>query len=294
MSVHDNGVELYPQGRFKVGTAGIPHSTQPSRDRKKEKREDMTSAGIRRVYELGLSAMELEFVNGVYLAEEGAREVRESAEKFRIILTTHAPYFINLANPGKSVRSEQVILHALKICALAGVKSLVLHPAYYMGQDPEIVFQMVKRSLEKIVFLSRKKGYNVEIRPETAGKISQFGSLDELIRLCKEVEGIKPCIDFAHIYARSGGQVNGYDNFMRILERIWKELGDEALQDLHCHVEGIEYGKSGEVRHLDFHQSGFDFKGLAKALRNSGGRGIIICESPSLEYDALIFLEELS
>ncbi len=47
------------------GTAGIPRSTLPKN----------TVAGIRRIAELGLDCMELEFVEGVYLNEAEARLV---------------------------------------------------------------------------------------------------------------------------------------------------------------------------------------------------------------------------
>jgi deoxyribonuclease-4 len=275
--------------RFFVGTAGVPHSTHPVDG------EDLTSAGIRKVRELGLDSMEIEFVRGVYLkSDEQASFIKTYAEKFQIVLTAHAPYYINLGNPEKLLSSEQIILKAMSVAAKIGIKSIAFHPAYYKGEDPELIFQRVKKSLSKILFVAKKKGYNVELRPETAGRISQFGSLDEIIRLVKEVEGLKPCFDFAHIYSRSKGEINGYDGFMRVLEKINKELGDWALKDLHCHIEGIEFDGTGERRHLNFSESGFDVKGLAKALKESGASGIVICESPSLEQDALYLKEYLS
>jgi deoxyribonuclease-4 len=275
--------------RFLIGTAGIPHSTQPYDG------EDLTSAGIRKIRELGLDSMEIEFVKGIYLKnDEQGNSVKAYAEKFGVILTAHAPYYINLGNPEKLVSSEQMILKTLNVASKVGIKSIAFHPAYYKGEDPEVIFQRVKKSLSKILFVARKRGYNVEIRPETAGRTYQFGSLDEIIRLVKEVKGLKPCIDFAHIYSRSRGEINGYDGFMKVLEKIHSELGDWALKDMHCHVEGIEFDENGEKRHLNFSESGFDVKGLAKALKESGASGIIICESPSLEHDALYLKEILS
>lgn len=53
------------------GTAGIPYSTRPK----------TTLDGIRYAAELGLGCMELEFVKGVYLNEEEARLVAETAAK---------------------------------------------------------------------------------------------------------------------------------------------------------------------------------------------------------------------
>ena len=68
------------------GTAGIPASTQPRN----------TGEGIKRVRELGLSAMELEFVRSVNISLEKAKEIAAIQKKEEIALTAHAPYFINL------------------------------------------------------------------------------------------------------------------------------------------------------------------------------------------------------
>ncbi len=68
------------------GPAGVPLSTP---------RPQSSEGGIERVAELGLSCMELEFVQGVRMTEKTALEVREAARKNRIVLTAHAPYFIN-------------------------------------------------------------------------------------------------------------------------------------------------------------------------------------------------------
>lgn len=273
---------------FLVGTAGIPHSTFQGDG------EDMTSAGIRTIKELKLDAMELEFVNGVYLTPEKAQKIKDVKERFGVVLTAHAPYFLNFGNPEKIEMSKSVLIHTLKISELAGVKSIAFHPAYYFKKDVNETFGLVKQALAEIQHFVIFNKFGVEARPETAGKTFQFGSIDELISLCKELDGLKICIDFAHIYSRSRGQINGYDGFMRILETIWRELGDSALKDMHCHVEGIQFGKTGEVKHLNFSESGFDFKGLAKALVESKADGIIICESPSLESDALLLKELLS
>ncbi|PWV36967.1 MAG: hypothetical protein DJ555_04450, partial [Desulfurococcaceae archaeon] len=68
------------------GTAGIPLSTP----------KKTSLDGIRRVKELGLGAMELEFVRGVKMSRSTAQEVRILASSLGVILTAHAPYYINL------------------------------------------------------------------------------------------------------------------------------------------------------------------------------------------------------
>ncbi len=60
-----------------------------------------------------------------------------------------------------------------------------------------------------------------------------------------------PCIDFAHLHARTGGSWNTYDEFAKVFERIGNEIGSHALENFHAHVAGIEYTAKGERKHLD-------------------------------------------
>jgi hypothetical protein len=68
------------------GTGGTPHSAKtPS-----------AIDGIKRIAELGLGCMELEFVHGVRMAENSARMVAETAQSLGVKLSAHGPYYINL------------------------------------------------------------------------------------------------------------------------------------------------------------------------------------------------------
>ena len=58
-----------------------------------------------------------------------------------------------------------------------------------------------------------------------------------------------PVIDFSHLHARSIGKINSYNEFKDILILIEKKLGKNALQEMHIHVSGINYGEKGE-KHL--------------------------------------------
>ncbi len=106
--------------------------------------------------------------------------------------------------------------------------------------------------------------------------------------MSRAVPGVFPCLDFAHLHARTGdGSLNSYDEWSTVLEEYANALGSTALQNIHAHLSGIEYSEKGERNHLPFQESDFDLDGLFKALHafNAGGR--ILCESPIMEEDAL-------
>ena len=259
------------------GTGGTPHSAQtPS-----------TISGIERIAELGLGCLEIEFVQGVRMGEAGARQVAEVATRLGVKLSAHAPYFINLnAHESEKIRaSQERILQTARIASLCGANSIVFHAAYYLGDPPEKTYSTVRKHLGEVMNQLRQEKNRVWIRPEILGKLSQFGTPDEVFDLCTELEGVAPCIDFAHWHARMGNS-NSYQEFVSILQQVKERLGRAALDDMHIHVSGIAYGKKGEIKHLNLKESDFQYVELLQALKDYDARGIIICESPNLEEDA--------
>jgi len=261
------------------GPAGVPLST----------RTRSTAAGIERVAELGLGCMELEFVQGVKMSRETALTVAEIASKKKIALTAHSPYFINLnAREAEKLKaSQERVLQTARIAALCGATSIVFHAAFYLNDPPSKVYEQVKKQLQQITSQLRAEGNRVWIRPEVTGKTSQFGTLEEVLELSAEIEEVAPCIDFAHWYARTG-KFNSYDEFTFILKQVEGKLGRQALDNMHIHVSGIAYGKSGETKHLNLRESDFNYVEFIHALSDYNIKGLVISESPNLEEDALL------
>jgi len=261
------------------GTAGVPHSAQAS----------STTSGIERIAELGLGCMELEFVRGVRMNEAGAASVAETAASRGITLSAHAPYYINFNahEPEKIRASQQRLLHTARIASLCGAKSVVFHTGYYLGDPPEEVYHTIKKYLTEILNQLKQENNQATIRPEILGKLSQFGTPDELFKLCSELEGLAPCIDFAHWHARTG-KFNSYEEFASILSQLERRLGRAALDNMHIHLSGIHYGAKGELKHLNLKDSDLKYTEILRALKDCGAGGIVICESPNLEEDALL------
>jgi deoxyribonuclease-4 len=262
------------------GTGGVPVSAK-SRS---------TEAGIERIAELGLGCMEVEFVQGVKMGSQVAASVGELAARKNVVLTAHGPYAMNLnaVEPQKVHMSKERILQTARIAALFGARSITFHAAFYLKSTPAETYAVVKKHLQEVVNTLQKEGNKVTISPEVTGKPSQFGTLEELLRLSSEMEGVLPCIDFSHWHARTG-KANSYQEFIAILDRVEKKLGRQALDNMHIHLSGIAYGNKGEIKHLMLRDSDFQYIELLEALKKRKVKGMIICESvPSLEEDALL------
>jgi len=270
-------------GGLLFGTAGTPRSTKPPKS---------SIDGIERIAELGLGCMEIEFVQGVRMGEAGARLVAEKATSLGVKLTAHAPYFINLNahEPEKIKTSQDRILQTARIGSICGVGSIVFHSAFYLGDPPDEAYNRVKEYLGEVMRQLKRENNRVWVRPEVMGKPSQFGTLEEILNLSTELEGVAPCIDFAHWHARTGA-FNSYSEFASILQQVKERLGATALDNMHIHASGIAYGKKGEIKHLNLKESDFRYAELVKALKDYNAKGVVICESPNLEEDALLLQE---
>lgn len=262
------------------GTAGIPHSAKGSG----------TLAGIRRVKELGLGAMELEFVQQVNVSAQAIPDVRKAAADEGIVLTCHGQYYVNLASPEKAKleASKKRMLHAARTVADCGGWSITWHLAFYQGQSKDKVFAMVKSGVQEVLRQLTDEGKELWVRPETTGKPTQWGDLRECIRLSQDLEHVLPCVDFAHLHARTNGEENTLEEFRAQLALLEKELGRECLDNMHIQVAGINYSEKGERNHLNLADSDFNYNDLLKAWKEFRIKGVVIAESPNIEGDAMM------
>lgn len=274
---------MFKPTKLLFGTAGIPLSTpRPS-----------TENGIRHVKKLKLDAMELEFVNSVNISAEKAPVVKKISEENNVILTCHGQYFVNLnaLEKPKMYASINRILAASRIVNAVGGWSIAYHMAFYLGKSKEETYGVVKENVKKIIQTFKDEGIKIWLRPELTGKESQWGDLDEILRLSSEFDLVMPCIDYGHAHARYGGKKNNtYEEFCKILEEIEKVLGKEGLNNMHIQIEGINYTEKGERNHLNLEDKGstLNWRPILKSWKDFNIKGVVIAESPNVERDSIL------
>ena len=266
---------------IRFGPAGIPIETPG----------EGTAAGIEYCRKIGLSAMEVEFVHGVNLKEDTCRAAGQVAKKNGVKLSCHAPYYINCCAKEKH-KLEASVRHVLTTAQAAywlSASPIVVHTGHYMGRMPEecrkIVCETYETCLDEMKAL---KISGVVIGAELTGRKSAYGSLDEIIDLAENfgLKRVMPVIDYAHYHAREE-RLASKGGYLKILERVERQLGSEAAKNFHCHFSGIEYTDKGERSHLPVESDSPPFAPLAEAWKENGWAGTVICESPLIEKDAL-------
>ncbi len=241
------------------------------------------ASAIPYVKAFGLDAMELLFVHSVNVTDRNKDVILAAKRKNDLYLSAHGSYYVNLnaAEPRKREESVQRILAAAEALAKVGGRSLIFHPGFYLRDSAEAAYAAIREQLAGLPCRG------IDYRLETTGKPTQFGHIEELVALCKELPACKLCVDFAHIHARGSGALRSYDDFAAVLQLILRELGRPALDDLHIHIGGVAYSHKGEKHHLPVRESDFNYMACLEALKDYDVKGCVICEGPLVEWDAL-------
>ncbi|MEW5996479.1 MAG: TIM barrel protein [Candidatus Micrarchaeota archaeon] len=246
--------------------------------------------------ELGLGAFEIEFVRGVKMEERKAAQIRESAEKNDVLISSHAPYYVNCCSQEKSkvVGTVRHIFSSAQATGWCGGTITVFHPGYYQKLGKGEAFQAAKKVLLTIKEkMGEKKVKGVLLGAETVGKKSAFGGLDEVIRLAEELDFVWPVLDFAHLLARGDFPCRSEEDYRKLFDAVEKKIPKYG-KNFHSHFSSIEYTGKGERNHLPVSANVPPYKPLMKMLAENGMGGRIVCESPRLEYDALVLQNEYS
>ena len=270
-------------GGFLFGTVGSPLSMP--------KKPGGTPGGILRLRELNLDALEMAWVQSVRVSDETCAVIKATAAEARLALSVHAPYYINLNAQTKELweGGRARLLAAARAGYKAGATDIIFHPGSYMKDGPVAANKIAVQRLAEVAVQLKDEGVNVILRPETMGKSAMLGTLEETIAWSREIEGVLPCIDFAHLHARAGdGSFNSYKEFSAALKLVKDGLGRRGLQALHVHLSGIDYGPKGEKKHLPLKEADLKYKELFQALVEAKAGGRIMCESPLMEEDALV------
>ncbi len=238
-------------------------------------------------HDLGLNALEVEFVRGARISEERAKAIGQCARSLDIRLSCHAPYFIsfNSDTPETIEKSVQWVVDTAVAAHNLGAYIIVIHAASY-GKHPETAMENViaglSRSKDRLDDLGVK---DVILGVETMGKKGQFGTLPEIAEVMDSVDGVRPVLDVAHVHARGVGCLKTKQDMQDLIDEYFKLVGPIA----HFHISCIKYGEKGEIAHLPLTEKEPDMQYLADILDDSKQDCTFICESPLIEKDAVVF-----
>ncbi|MFW9963283.1 MAG: TIM barrel protein [Candidatus Sifarchaeia archaeon] len=249
---------------------------------------------VKRVFgilrETGMDALEYAAVYGLQTKQDKARLIGALARDSGVSMSLHAAYYISLASRTPRIResSKNRLIKALKFAPLMNVKRIVFHPGSMVGLGENEAHKVIADGLKSVWQTAGELGGGALLAPEIAGKLSAFGSLEQIIRLCQDVEGCIPTIDWAHLYARSQGIINDKESYLKVLNRLEDELGERFVDNMHFHVSGISFTEKGEAAHRPLGKEwGPDIFPLVEVVREYGYKPTFISESTNPLQGAL-------
>ncbi|MFB3889518.1 MAG: TIM barrel protein [Candidatus Bathyarchaeia archaeon] len=226
------------------------------------------------------------------IKQADAEALGVEARRNDVWVSLHGSYYINLSGDPQTLEESK---RRLVACATAadwmGAYVVVFHAGYYCNLGKAETYRRVKQALTEVLQTLDGLGIRgVKLGPETMGRHSAFGTLDEVLALCSELPRTQLVIDWSHLHARTGGGLRSAEDFRKVVAHAEEKLGTEAVRDMHCHFSKIEYTyKSGERRHhqLDEPGHGPEFEKLAEVIVEFKLRPVLICETMLQDRDAV-------
>ncbi|MBR4270971.1 MAG: TIM barrel protein [Clostridia bacterium] len=241
----------------------------------------------------GLNAFEYAFTLGQFLSDKTAQKIVEEGKKYDIEFSVHAPFYINFANSSDSSRENN---YKFMMNSVEGLKKLrgrhcVFHIGAQMKMSREEAFNNVKTNFLDFVREFEKRNDGVFLCPETMGKYTQIGSVDEIFEVCSWSDCLIPTLDFGHINCILQGALRTKDDFKKILQLGIDKIGFDKMKDVHVHFSKIMYGAKGEIKHLTFEDTSFgpEPEPFLEAVCDLGLEPVVITESSGTQaMDAAI------
>ncbi|HQC54174.1 MAG TPA: TIM barrel protein [Clostridia bacterium] len=245
----------------------------------------------------GIDIFEYSFGRGINLSQVAANQIKNAFQKENVILTVHAPYYINLSNTDNEMieKSFTYIINSIIKAIELGANRVIIHPASQGKLERKEAELIMLDNIKKLIdILNHHDISDVLLCWETMGKVGQMGTVDEIINICKLDYRFIPCIDYGHINAREQGVLNYPENYNTLFQKLLDNLGFDKVANMHSHFSKIEYGPRGEIRHLTFEDSkyGPDYEPMIDALIKFNLTPYVVCESDGTQAEDAITMKK--
>jgi deoxyribonuclease-4 len=255
-----------------MGTIRVGPARWPSRD--------SPEAAVKLLLERGYAACELDFESGFWLDYPAAERLGELARTNDIALSVHAPLFAfpGHPDPRKSKQALGALDRTAGLAASCGAELVVIHPGFWLGRDRAGTLDDVVTWLVSLRERLEAKERAVPFGLEVMGRVSELGSIDDVVDVAGRLGWVRPVVDFAHMHATTDGSFTDVDAFAAALESADAVL--EPGAPFHIHFSDIAYANRNETKHLPYGEGTLRADPLRDALDRFERPATVISESP--------------
>lgn len=160
---------------------------------------------------------------------------------------------------------------------------VVTHLGLYGEVDDKVAHKRIKARVKELATWYRKQKIKASLGLELSGRREIFGSLPEVVKLCKDIDDVVPVVNFAHYHAREHGKLKEPKDFNDLLDSV----ADYVDGEFYTHFSGVEHEDGNEKRYTSIKKGDLRFEPLAEGLVDRNDPITIISGSPLLEHDAM-------
>jgi endonuclease IV len=210
-------------------------------------------------------------------------KIKEIASKYGIELS--------LAYPDLPERHDETLRTFCTIGTIMDARTFVVQPTFFPRMPPDQATKLVVHKVNEITNSMRLK---FRLGIETTGKINQVGTIEDVLDIVERTAGTEPVLNWAHIHARGSGAMRTQADFKKIIEKTKKVGGVSWIDNAFMFFSGIQYGPSGEVKHIPMDKSDINLDFLIREIMGAGIHGTLIFEDPDKEKWIVKNMEKLA
>jgi len=222
--------------------------------------------------------------SGLAKSYQELRQMKLMADDIDVELSIHTPYYMDLVSDGElCFKSMESIKWGGIIGNELGATIVVTHLGLYGDVTPKTAYKHIKDRIGQLAKWYKKHEIAPPLGLELSGRQEIFGSLPEVLKLCKEVKGVIPVVNFAHYHARESGILKEPKDFDELLDAVEHVSGGK----FYTHFSGVEHEGGNEKRYTSIKKGDLRFEPLAEAIVDRNQPITVISGSPLLEHDAM-------
>lgn len=210
-------------------------------------------------------------------------KIKEIASKYGIELS--------LAYPDLPEQPDEELRTFCTIGTIMDIRTFIIQPTFSPGMPSEQAIKLVVHRLNEITNSMRLK---FRIGVETTGKMKQVGTVEDVIDIVERTAGTEPVLNWAHIHARGTGAMRTQADFKRIIEKVRRAAGSGWVDNAFMLFSGIQYGPSGEVRHIPMDKADINLEFLIREIMGASMHGTLVFEDPDKEKWIVKNMEKLA
>src|SRR3954466_10071094 len=190
----------------------------------------------------GYHACEIGFAGGFWLDYDTAPQLATALAAHDVALSVHAPLAAFLGHVEREKKFKMalgMLDHTAGLAKAAGAGLIVFHPGFLLGRERERAIADVVGQLGDLRERLEAKDRLVPFGVEVMGRVSELGTIDDVLAIAAQVDFVRPVLDFAHMHATSDGAYTSVEPFAAALEATDAVLEPDV--PFHIHFSDIAY-----------------------------------------------------